>query len=446
MNLKRELEYLVKDFSDFLERDDVDIKKSSFPLPYLPDKDGNSNLIGEAANKRVNNICRIILDSGSLERVADRQAVINLIKKTLGKYLFSENQKDLVLVKSDVESMIFDNLKSYSFIFPCFLTVASEEPDEVDFGNARIFNRPRFEEIMLSQAECGIRQRAEIDEGLFNDSLTNYRRFDWFVGVTVEGVFDSKIAKMRADVISKYALSCLNMILSASYSDRTDVGIHLIPENRKYMLSSVNGDNYSYYVETSVRGNVGLPSPLQSLFKGKFESAALKIFKDCIQDISKNSVTTGLSQRFLDAVSWYGEAVREKSEHVRVVKYITCLERLLLFDGGGIKNKISNRATALVARIMEMEPEEIEELWNFFIGAYNLRSDVLHGCISPLEVHHKINYLYLDRQIQTVLMSFCEGVLEEIQKASEKDLEGWLIKMVNYFGIDKFSKSEINEQ
>ncbi len=89
-----------------------------------------------------------------------------------------------------------------------------------------------------------------------------------------------------------------------------------------------------------------------------------------------------MSERFLDAAMWFGEAVRSDVLSVRVVNYINAIERIVT---GGNTVDIAQTAATRVADLV-FDPGKSEE-WQTnrasLLKAYDLRSDLVHGSISP---------------------------------------------------------------
>ncbi len=89
-----------------------------------------------------------------------------------------------------------------------------------------------------------------------------------------------------------------------------------------------------------------------------------------------------LSQRMLDALQWFGEAVRDPSPSTRVIKYVTALERLTLTKKvDDIAESVSERVAALTTGLIKDRGFEANKA--AFWKVYAVRSDLAHGTISP---------------------------------------------------------------
>jgi hypothetical protein len=90
-----------------------------------------------------------------------------------------------------------------------------------------------------------------------------------------------------------------------------------------------------------------------------------------------------ISQRVLDAIYWFGEAVRETADAARIIKYATALERMLMTsEHDDIGKYVSERCAAFCwvgdpKKALEEYKAETESL-------DDLRSRLVHGDLSPL--------------------------------------------------------------
>ena len=136
------------------------------------------------------------------------------------------------------------------------------------------------------------------------------------------------------------------------------------------------------------------------------------------------ALNRSLSQRFLDAAQWFGEASRDKSPSTRVVKYVTALERMVMTEEhDDISRLVSDRVSAFCFD----KPEDREEWRAKVKKTYDLRSKLVHGSISPRS----------DEVWQGVLVGaqLCEITL---------------LRVLNEFGVDglkedKFSSRRLGE-
>lgn len=100
-----------------------------------------------------------------------------------------------------------------------------------------------------------------------------------------------------------------------------------------------------------------------------------------LDSIVDPSLRRPISERFLDAAQWFGEAVRETSQAAKVVKYVTALERMVMTDE---KDDIAGLVSARVAALCLEEPTvDNREKWRRDTKrVYDIRSKLVHGSLS----------------------------------------------------------------
>ncbi len=94
-------------------------------------------------------------------------------------------------------------------------------------------------------------------------------------------------------------------------------------------------------------------------------------------------LSRSLSERILDAAQWFGEATRDTSPSTKVVKYVTAIERLTLTMklDEGLTKSVCERVAALTTGLID--GRTFEENKSAFSKVYGIRSDLVHGAMSP---------------------------------------------------------------
>jgi hypothetical protein len=126
-----------------------------------------------------------------------------------------------------------------------------------------------------------------------------------------------------------------------------------------------------------------------------------------------------LSNRFLDAILWFGQAVREDSRAAAVTKCVTALERMFMTDErDDICETLSRRISTICYSSYKHNITKTIDEWKEDVKvAYNLRSKLLHGSLSPTSLE-AINGVYKcikisELAIRAGLMFFGERQLRE---------------------------------
>src|SRR5260370_1262061 len=96
------------------------------------------------------------------------------------------------------------------------------------------------------------------------------------------------------------------------------------------------------------------------------------------------AVRRPLGTRLTDAVGWFGDAVREEAPAAQIVKAVTALETLVMTDEHQeIASLLSSRAAALCYH--SQHEKTFEELNEIMLHAYDMRSRLAHGSVSPFD-------------------------------------------------------------
>jgi hypothetical protein len=91
-----------------------------------------------------------------------------------------------------------------------------------------------------------------------------------------------------------------------------------------------------------------------------------------------------LGLRFTEAVSWYGQAVRETSAAASIIKAVTALERLVTVQKGTSTTRVVTERNAA----MSYDPRDNDRLDDLIAkmeSIYDLRSRLAHGTLSPFD-------------------------------------------------------------
>ena len=114
-----------------------------------------------------------------------------------------------------------------------------------------------------------------------------------------------------------------------------------------------------------------------------------------------------VAARFLDAVAWYSDAVRERSKPAAIVKYLTAMERLLWTGetGPGVTRRLSERTAALCFSAVDWDFEQLEAEVR---EAYDLRSGIVHGRLSATDPKVMRNHRLCQRVARDLLLTWLD--------------------------------------
>lgn len=418
--------------------------KSKFGLfpPSIRHPDGNGEIyIGDDAYDLLLEISELIVQEYKLSRIIAEKDIVRLVLELFREVTFGFNtdiehgDEFFEEVSRRVESSLSDYIVYIPFI-------ASHSPDanqKMYFGDVVIHNSSSFDET-ISEMHEKTKKKGE-NFSCVSDVVNHYQKYHWVIEVPVKKVYSTEVAMGIAEQVATIVLNVFHIRISASHSDRMIVGFDSIPSGQTNQLYVKNGNELSCIYGYKSIGNVGLPDKLSSLFDDEFGSELLTAFTksiDLFLDLKKDYPH---NRRILEAAYWYGDAVRENNKTVRVVKYFSALERLVIFgEDNSLTSRICNRVAALLLNMGYVEPGSVKSLKEQIKNAYHLRSCILHGSISPYEKNLSTPLGEIDELCRNAIVSFSWVLNKQIaEEGGEKNLKEWLINLVTSLGVDKVS-------
>jgi hypothetical protein len=228
-------------------------------------------------------------------------------------------------------------------------------------------------------ADAFPQDQKDFDAHILTHAKSYYETFDWVAEVTIENC-DPEVSAERGHRIVSSALDCVHLLLG-SYSDRMQVGGFSITNERRARIAFEPGR------PTSVGMTIGgLRNALGDDWWGHLEAEAMPIIKlmgIAIEEGYRLPDPTPLATRFLDAASWVGEAVREKSPAAKLVKCVLAIERSVIVRDH--KGDLSETVAMRGAMLAQRGDQDYSELRSLMKEVYDLRSKLAHGSCSPTD-------------------------------------------------------------
>ncbi|ASJ91993.1 hypothetical protein CBR61_14355 [Porphyrobacter sp. CACIAM 03H1] len=182
------------------------------------------------------------------------------------------------------------------------------------------------------------------------------------------------------------------------------------------------------------QGNVGFDDNWMDLFSGADAQEIIANLGIALEQAVNPALHRPLSERLLDAMQWYGEAVREPSQGAKAVKYVTALERMVMTDE---KDDIASLVSSRVAALCLEEPTvHCRDRWQVDVRrAYDIRSRLVHGSVSPtseivFEGVRLGSQLARSTLLNAVRLIGAKGLRDEA--ATNRDLARWFDGMVRH--------------
>ena len=438
-------------------------------LPH-PRNDGSILTIGEAADRRFFELARRHLGTTpDLNNDFEINAFITAVKKEFVQRFLKNGEKELsqrtidkmlsAAVKSNKESH-----KALTHYIPC-VVVSSDQPEAFRVGpvifyrmekfledhkDAFEFARQRMREDHIRRCQEAIANgrpadtiaTPDISEGIANRLIAEtseyFHRFKWIAMVSIPEC-DVQISRKRAERTIEAALDVLKLFFARLHGQGLRQGHSLGPRYKTANLTAeVDGKlNFSYGWHTQdTPTDKNWTNVLRSP-DGAFRAAASAL-NACRHPQSRYHLT----ERFLDAMAWYGQAVSEPQISVQIVKYVAALERLT------ITKKLDRALTStVVRRTALLTSNDSEASYETALKnaerVYDCRSELMHGFVSPFERELDAIAPLAEKVTRIALFNALRlftDLANEIENATARHLEA------KYLSIEESLKTKTDEQ
>ncbi|MEA1015337.1 HEPN domain-containing protein [Sphingosinicella sp. LY1275] len=350
----------------------------------LPHPSGTGKMIcGRAAAQRLEELARSAIRRSGLSRQVDVLAVRRVLGDILVRKFLKEKRgieiSQVERALAEAGRMAAKGCSTITHFLPCHLMIA-QQPASFDIGPVRFHSRASFRSLLAKQLRAERGREVRRNKRIIFDVVRYFKTFGWVAEVAIQQC-DGKTSSPLAEQAVTAALNCLHLLLGAGYTHRMAVGGPAIDFDKRGGFSlSAGGSLTTSAVYGGGPGEVAYEDDWFSMFDRSDYKEGLRLCGIALEVAVDPRLTRPLSDRFLDAALWFGEAVREKSPAAKVVKYVTAIERMLMTDEkDDITTLVSERLAALCCRGAESR----EQLRDEARRLYSLRSKLVHGSLSP---------------------------------------------------------------
>lgn len=353
-------------------------------LPHPTDRHVKYPL-GRAGMARLEQLARLAADRAGIGNQVDVLTIrIPLAKSLIRRFVMERRDIDVSQIErafSESAKLAKRALQTTTHYIPCLLMTA-QSPEEFAIGPIRFLNRKAFRGVIARHLWASRAKNRKWGKSL-RHVTDYYRAFGWVAEVTIKDC-DAKTSERAATQAITYALDCLQLYFGPSHTSRMAVGGPAIYHDKRGKFTLEN-EALSISASSASTGEVGFEDDWPKFFADAEGRHLMSLFGIALELAVEPRLDRPISERFLDAVSWYGEATREKVLAARVVKYLTALERMVMTDEkDNITDLLSQRAAALCSN-----PREVGDfsVWHSKSQkAYGLRSKLVHGSLSQRDL------------------------------------------------------------
>lgn len=404
-------------------------------LPHPTDKH-KKYPCGRVGMRRLEKLSHIAAERAGISRQIDILTIRQpLAKSIVRRFLIEGRALEISQVEralSEAARMAKRSMAIATHFVPCHLMTA-QSPAEFAIGPVKFIAQKHFRKLI---AERIWRQRKDSRRSakFLLDVTRYYKSFGWVAEVTIKEC-DEKTSERQAVQAVTYALDCLQLFFGPSHTSRMTVGgpgVHVDRRGRLY----VEEDSLKFSASYGGPGEVGFENDWTKFFIKPDGQHLLKLFGAALQGTVDPTIARPLSERFLDAVSWYGEATRERVIAAKIVKYVTALERMLMTDErDNITDLVSRRAAAFCSD--PRKDGDFAEWQSKAQRAYALRSKLVHGSISQRDLQVSSGAHEVQEVVQASILNSLSAMGEPgllAEDVGKKALADWFNGIIAHTG------------
>lgn len=390
---------------------------------WLPHPEGRGQIIcGAAAAKKIDLLAQKAAGQAGLTNRIE----LETIRRPLAKILVQRFQKERRLVdKKQIDRALSAAVKQAraemsdrTHFVPCHLFSANDPP-RIVMGPVTFHCRTSFRKLILERRNrsfVGPRCEQELNRRrLAAKSLRYYRNFSWVAEVSLQN-FDRHTSNEIATYAVTSAVGFLHMILGYNRSDRMQVGGMAVRVDRRASLTISDAGYVEPSTSTAGFGHVEYQNGWSVGANADNFQSWLELCGVALEAAVNPDLTRDLSRRLLDAVQWFGEACRDKSNSTRTIKFMTAVERLLTTgDKDDISRMLSERAANFC-----FYPDGNRAEWRSKVReAYDFRSSLVHGALSPRDPRVGKGAQLAAEVSQALLLSMLDAIGDEGLRADK---------------------------
>lgn len=347
-------------------------------LRTFPGTDGGSLLCGKEADTRVSKLALRHLGSQTkLKGRVSHERFVGLVKTEITRTFLKQNkvinERYVAKMLSNATKAVSRDITNLTVFVPCVL-VSSKVPESFEIGPVRFTRMERF----LRENRDAINAKEIGGPAL----LEYFATYQWLAEVSIPN-YDAETSKLRASVVVEGALNVLRLLIGRSSSFSLRQGHYPSAPLKTAWLSRMTNDQLR--ITASWRSD-DLPAEDNWFHNVKTKAGHfLAPAENAIRSLVEPAVADPLTQRFLDALTWYGQAIQELEPAPTIVKCVAALERLTMTAKKQEKDLSKTLVTRTALLACDGDPNAYENIVARAKAIYDLRSKLMHGAMSPYD-------------------------------------------------------------
>lgn len=377
----------------------------------LPHPEGRGHIpVGDLGWARMGALADLALDlDRPLALRISRQLARSAVSDSFVRLVLQEerpiDQETAALLLEDALNSLRKSLVVTEHHIPCVL-FSDGEAEEFMVGPVTFTRRRRFfneqRSALRRSVDAGTRNHVDLvstavekgfpreraytgDESrqlirrLHAGAIATYRRYPWVASVHVTDC-EEEFSRQRAAEAVEMALHVVRVLLGSEPTRKLRVAwaksdalqtAHLFADADGVIHASVG---------RSAMGAVGTKNWYEALRQSNYY---LEVLGSAVRSIVNPIDIHHLHQRLLDAIRWFGDAATDSNPSSSIAKYVSAIERL--FFGTFQRDRTKHFARRISGILISFECDDDVREYEQVLGVYRIRSELLHGEISPID-------------------------------------------------------------
>lgn len=341
----------------------------------LPRTDGQGDLIcGKAAGQQLFDTIVRLVECSSYRGRINQKLLYGAYKREI-MLRFVDQKQDLSDENADVAFQAalapsLGRLGNFTHIIPCHLVMA-KNPDQLELGPVTFWRRETYWPKMskMLAAREAMRTSSGIDA---DDVSAYYGMFDWLAEVHVASC-EEEPSRDIAERMAWSAIDCVQLLVGAGSLDRMNLGgVAFESDRRSHVI--LQGDKIASLQMTLQGRDVTLGDETWSQIELPAVRHVLDLMATAIAEAYRLPKAAIVSERFIDAVHWFGLAMRDPEPSSRLIMMIMAIERFLLpLKVSGIESAVRSRSEPFIE--WEKHNRRVQAI-------YEARGKLAHGQLS----------------------------------------------------------------
>ena len=211
----------------------------------------------------------------------------------------------------------------------------------------------------------------EYMDDLYQSARKHYERYPWIAEVSIPSA-DPEVGWQRARKVLEQTLNTLRLIVRSSKSHFIGLAdeCYILPQSNTV---SVDMNGFFYFSKSM---SFVQPKVKDDVLKTKGFLFSSNIVVRVIEKYRRNKDLSLLERRLFSSLFWYGEAWKELEPRPKLVKFVICLESLVMTgEREGLVDKLAER----VAIVCTVDLTYRKKIYEHLKEIYDARSSAAHG-------------------------------------------------------------------